>query len=587
MLKRIRLVVHAFYLLLPVQFRVIYHQFLLRVIDLEALSIKADVVGFLGQFAGVLIMFSLIGAFRSFVMIPGATWSTEQYLITTMMLVIRLITVISWDAIFPDRRDVMVLAPLPVSPSTILFAKMAASAALLGLAILALNFASGIVCPLRLTIQHASDWEFFQSLAAYWATMVAASLFLYCSVLTVQGFLTILLPRRLFLRLSAILQLTAFVLIFSVYFLQPSITTPVAMAAPENHWILACFPSFWFFALLNQLNGSLPANLTWLAWRAWIGTGIVVSGAGVSLLLCYLRNMKKTVEEPDLLPGGRGSHWTPNFGSLLQTAIVLFSIRSLTRSRHHRVAFIFYLALVFSIRLSSLKNLLATTPGGPPTTGFLISTFIMMSLVIIGLRSVFSLPISLNANWVLRTAQVHPTQNYIAATRRSLLLFAVVPVCIGSAMLAFSFRPFHQTAIHIAVLALVGCILADLSLIGFYKVPFTCSYLPGNLNIQFAFWGFFILFVPLAIAGATYEQRALNVPFRSVCIMIVLASIASGLWAFNRYRAKSAVLYFEEIPPDVITTLGLNSVQGSRMVADVKGSQLKATTGNEEPHHIS
>jgi hypothetical protein len=197
------------------------------------------------------------------------------------------------------------------------------------------------------------------------------------------------------------------------------------------------------------------------------------------------------------------------------------------------------------------------------------------------------LPISLNANWVLRTAQVHPTQNYIAATRRSLLLFAVVPVCIGSAMLAFSFRPFHQTVIHIAVLALVGCILADLSLIGFYKVPFTCSYLPGNLNIQFAFWGFFILFVPLAIAGAAYEQGALNSPFRSVCIMIILASIPSGLWAFNGYRAKSAILYFEETPPDVITTLGLSSVQGSRMVADVKGSQPRATTQNEEPSPIS
>jgi hypothetical protein len=32
----------------------------LRVIDLEALSIQADVVRFLGQFAGVLIMISLL-----------------------------------------------------------------------------------------------------------------------------------------------------------------------------------------------------------------------------------------------------------------------------------------------------------------------------------------------------------------------------------------------------------------------------------------------------------------------------------------------------------------------------------------------
>jgi hypothetical protein len=37
----------------------------------------------------------------------------------------------------------------------------------------------------------------------------------------------------------------------------------------------------------------------------------------------------------------------------------------------------------------------------------------------------------------------------------------------------------------------------------------------------------------------------------------VLSVIAAGLWVFNRYRAKSAVLYFEEVPDEVITTLHL------------------------------
>src|ERR1017187_7306477 len=133
--------------LLPLQFRVLYRQFLLRVIDLEALSIEADILRYLGQFAGVLIMFSVIYTFRAFVYIwdpslapqvlLGMAWSAEQSLISTMMLVIGLITIISWDATFPDRRDVMVLSPLPITPRTILFAKIAASGAILGFAVLA------------------------------------------------------------------------------------------------------------------------------------------------------------------------------------------------------------------------------------------------------------------------------------------------------------------------------------------------------------------------------------------------------------------------------------------------------------------
>jgi hypothetical protein len=554
---------------LPLQFRVLYRQFLLRVVDLEALSIQADIVGFLGQFAGVLIMASVIYAFRAFIYVWDPTappavllssaWSAEQSLISTMMLVIGLFAVVTWDATFPDRRDVMVLSPLPVAPRTILFAKVAASGAILGLAVLAFNVASGIAWPLVLGIPQGGLPGALQSFAAYWCAMIAASLFLYCSVLTVQGFTALLLPRRLFLRLSAILQLVAFGLFLGVYFMQPSLITPAALAAPENQTLLAWSPSFWFFALFNQMNGTLPAAFSWLALRAWVSLGAVAAGAVASLLLCYLRTMKRTVEEPDLTPAARGSHWAPRFGSSLQTAIMLFSVRSLARSRQHRVAFAFFLALVFAMALSWLRSDLAAAAPGPLPGEFLISTFVMMSFAVFALRSVFSLPISLTANWVLRITQICPTEKYIAATRRLVLCFAVVPVWLISASLSLAFRPFAQVAAHLVALGLLGCVLAELSLIGFYKVPFTCSYLPGKSNVQLLFWGFVIVLIGVVIPAVEFEQRALTDPFRYICMLIFLSAAAYGLWAFNRKRAQSAVLYFEELPDEVITTLGLIS----------------------------
>jgi hypothetical protein len=50
----------------------------------------------------------------------------------------------------------------------------------------------------------------------------------------------------------------------------------------ELFGLLEYSPSFWFFALFNQLNGSLPVELVWLAWRPWIGLGAVVCGAAGS-----------------------------------------------------------------------------------------------------------------------------------------------------------------------------------------------------------------------------------------------------------------------------------------------------------------
>jgi hypothetical protein len=555
--------------LLPLQIRVLYRQFLLRVIDLEALSIEADIPRFLGQFASVLIFISLMGAWG---LLSGeaATATPEGYLnfsghgeqalISGMMLVVGLIAVITWDSTFPDRRDVMVLSPLPVAAHTILLAKVAASAALLGLAILSLNFATGLAWPLLIGSHHGSILGFLQSFAAYWLTMIAASIFIYGSVLTLQGVTALLLPRRLFLRASAVLQIVAFTWLLGDYFLQPSIPTPAAMTLAENRWALAWSPSFWFFGFFHQLNGSLPPALEGLARRGWIGLSIVIFGATASLFLCYLRTMKKTAEEPDLLPGGW--HWTPRLGCALETAVVLFSLRSLTRSRQHRVIFAFYLALAYGFAFSSLKDALSVR-ARPLDSGFLISTFMMMTLVVAGLRSVFSLPISLTANWIWRITQLRPSENYLAATRTTLLLLGVGPAWVASGLLSVSLRPLTHVAAHLAILLIVGWIFVELSLIGLHKVPFTCSYLPGKVHVQVMLWVFLFLLLILGMSTAELELPALSHAVRYLSMIAVLGATGLGLWYFNRKRAKSALLDFEEPPTEIITKLGLVWLPGT------------------------
>src|SRR5580658_7517533 len=122
------------------QFRVLYRQFLFRMVDLELLSAdaKGDMGKLFGQFAALLIFLSI-----GLSMVPGAAggaglvgeWSGVHFLIATTMLVVGLFAILSWDSTFPDRRDVMVLAPLPIQTRTIFFAKVAAVATALGLTV--------------------------------------------------------------------------------------------------------------------------------------------------------------------------------------------------------------------------------------------------------------------------------------------------------------------------------------------------------------------------------------------------------------------------------------------------------------------
>jgi len=129
-----------------------------------------------------------------------------------------------------------------------------------------------------------------------------------------RGFTALLLSRRMFVRISALLQMAAFSVGLGGYFLEPTLSSPAQLAAAENQLALVFSPTYWSFALFEQLTGTLQPGFEWVARRAWIGLAVAAVGALGSLLMCYLRTMQKTVEEPHLVPASRKPRWTPRSG---------------------------------------------------------------------------------------------------------------------------------------------------------------------------------------------------------------------------------------------------------------------------------
>jgi hypothetical protein len=110
---------------------------------------------------------------------------------------------------------------------------------------------------------------------------------------------------------------------------------------------------------------------------------------------------------------------------------------------------------------------------------------------------------------------------------------------------------------HLAVLGLLGVFFTELSLLRFHKIPFTCSFLPGKANVQFAFWAYLLLLIPLTEKSARFEQSALEDPLKYFLALSVVGIAALTLWVWNTLQADSAVLNFEELPPAEIMGLGL------------------------------
>ena len=143
------------------QFRILYREFLFRLTDIELLSPQAlgDSNKLVGQFASLLIFISILLAVPALGTgdrhTPPAlrlfyAWSAEHVLIATTMLVVGLFAVLSWDSVFPEKRDVLVLGPLPLRARTLFLAKVAAVAAALGLTVLSLHSLAGFAWPLGL-----------------------------------------------------------------------------------------------------------------------------------------------------------------------------------------------------------------------------------------------------------------------------------------------------------------------------------------------------------------------------------------------------------------------------------------------------
>ncbi len=550
------------------QFQVLYRQFLFRMVDLELLSASAqgDISKLLGQFAGLLVFFSFACSFGALIFdrsrlrpaqLQSALWGLEHFFISTTILVVGLFAVLSWDSTFPDRRDVLVLAPLPIRARTLFLAKVAAAGTALSLTVVAMHCLGGLGWPFQFTPKGGNG---FRSLAAYWITMFSAGGFTFCCVLGVQGLGAQLLPRRYFLRLSAFLQMAAFCLFVSTYFLEPSLVTPAAFAAPQNQRALEWLPTYWFLGFFHQLNGSLNApEFAALARRAWIGLAVSVGGTSVAYALSYLRTLRKIVEEPDIVPGAGGVRWLPRFGNSLETAVVQFSIRTLARSRQHRVMLAFFLGIGFAFVIFVLKN-----PG--PRVGshasegpLLFASLTAMCLAVIGTRVLFSMPLALRANWVFRVTQVCGPSAYMAAIRQPLFVLAVLPVSALFAALLFSKWAWHQAAAHLIVLALLGTIVTYLCLAGFRKIPFTCSYLPGKSYLHMVFMtamGFLVLIG----RGVVFEAEAIHhaATYLSMVAVLIVAAMAARWLAVWRARGEDAVVQFEEVPAAALQTLGLN-----------------------------
>ncbi len=551
-------------------FRVLRRVFLSRLVDFELLASDGDTTKLVGQFVALLGSISL-AITLPLLLIGGLPqediWGMEHFLIATTMVVAGILAMVSWESIFPERKDLMILGPLPVTRSTLFSAKICALAHALLLAIVALNAFTGLGWVMLFEPAGGGLLGLIRSLAAYWTTVLAAGSFVLFCVLLGHGAASLLLPRQVFLRASAWLQMTGLILVLADYVLEPSLESLPALTDPRNQHLLHMLPSYWFLGLFQELNGTMFPAFTALGRLSVTGLAIAGTGALFALLMAFVRTMPKIIDEPEIEPTRNGwARLLPQGGDPLRRAVLVFTLRTLLRSRQRRLMLGFFLAvglilMALYMQAPAVVNE-SNHKANSVTVPFLIGTLIMMCVSVLGVRIVISVPVLLKANWIFQLTQTSPPQAYWQASRRALLIIAVVPVWIASAAVSFWIRGGWAGIIHLAVLGLFGAILVDFAMIKLHKLPFACSWMPGKANLLVIFFGGIMVGLPLANKAGMYEMRLLARPEAWLFLLGGLGLVAVATrWSTGASAVVRQDLVFEENEKPTLLALKLTDSQ--------------------------
>ena len=171
-----------------------------------------------------------------------------------------------------------------------------------------------------------------------------------------------------------------------------------------------------------------------------------------------------------------------------------------------------------------------------PSAEILSIPFIVSYCLIVGLCFAFSIPTELRANWIFKLLLDKTIPECIPLARKILLTFVVPWVVVVVFPLHVYLWGWADGSLHALVVILWAVLLADILLLRFRKVPFTCSYPPFRNSAIMAIVIYLLGFFVYAILTSQFESWMLLKPAR----VLLVVPLAAGIWyALSRFREDS------------------------------------------------
>ena len=488
-------------------------------------------------------------------LIEGALAQMAVLFVSYSMISTGLLTVFIWDTLVFDKRDAMVLGPLPLRGRTIVGAKLAALATFLVGTALAVNVVSGVSFGF---VTGVIDGRILQHLAGHLMGTIGGAVFIFCTLVIVRGLLVLLVSAHVAETAGSLLQ---FVFLSAVlcFMMVPTATGQVLP------------PISWFAALFELLRGSQAPAVPGLAQHALIGLPLSIAGAIGITFAGYWKQMRAALAPSARVAGTArirrriaGLIAGPDRAARATSDFVL---TTLARSRVQQAP----IAIAAALGVAIVSIAIVTREGGlaelrTPRTVVLWIPIVLGYWIVIGLRASFMLPTELKAAWAFRVHSQLPSTSYWSGVRAAMFAFAIGPALFVNALVVIPLLGWRVAAIHALVVTVAIAITAQFASLLVEGVPFTRAYPPGHAKLKTR-WQLYLLGMwAIAYLPVRWEMPVLDNPSGLAWLLVRGLAVMVVLEIAGRHRARKWTLppesEFDDADPEALTFLNLGPGAG-------------------------
>jgi hypothetical protein len=481
--------------------------------------------------------------------------------VTYSMVSVGFVAVFVWDALSFDRRDAMVLVPLPVPTGTIMLAKLGALAALLLGSALAINLFTAVPFAF-LTADRMGVVTLIRHFVAHLVATMSAAIFVFGALVAIKGVAAITAGDRFAARIGALLQFAcvAAVLCFALaipHVLRSQSFTGSLAAAP---W----FPNGWFLGIFEVLRASSQPEISLLAARGVVAV-VVAAGTAIVVSMLTVRHQLRAALAPSAFPSPMGSARASRLlarvmvaGNREARAITDFILITIARNRAQQAPIATAAAIGFAIAMAGLSRASQDfSTLTHPRTVVMWTPLVIGFWIAIGTRQSFFVPSELPAGWTFLANGIASRVTTWKAVRASMMAVVAIPAlavaCTLSALIEWRLALIHAW-ISVAVLG----VLVELLALTVRHIPFTRPYPPGHARLKTR-WPLYVLgMFAVAYYPVQLELQRLQHGRSLLVIGVCITVTVTLLDVIGRHAARRLTELPEDPEADLSSTTVLD-----------------------------